>query len=68
MPDEIPILKKIEMCCSFLDKLADAQGRAKCSYIYILNEYIESIHKDVLVMEDKIKEFEKKNPGTMSTD
>lgn len=58
MPDDMPVLEKIDTIANMLDKLADAQGRAKCGYIYIINEFLDSIKKDVLILEEKVKDIE----------
>lgn len=56
MPENMPTLEKIETCRRMLDKLTDAQGRAKCGYIYIIDEFLNGIQSDVLVMEEKLKD------------
>lgn len=56
MPEDMPTLDKIETCRRMLDKLVDAQGRAKCGYIYVIDEFLNGIQSDVLVMEEKLKD------------
>ena len=51
-------LEKIDMCGTFLDKLTDAQGRAKCGYIYIINEFLNDIKQHVLVLEEQVKDIQ----------
>lgn len=55
MPDNQTTMEKLDMCGEFLDKLSEAKGRAKCAYIYILNEYLESIRKDFKALEESIQ-------------
>ena len=61
--DEMSTLDRIDTCAGFLDKLVDAQGRAKAGYIYILNEFLTKIREDVLVMEEKLKDKEAAKDG-----
>lgn len=49
-------LDKIDSMCNVLDKLADAQGRTKCGYIWVLTDLVEQLRSDILIMEDKIKD------------
>ena len=58
MPENMSTLEKIDTVETMLDKLTDAQGRAKCGYIYIINEFVTSIKEDVLVLEAKVKDIE----------
>lgn len=55
MPDNYTTMEKLDMCGDFLDKLSEAKGRAKCGYIYIMNEFLESIRKDFKTMEESIQ-------------
>jgi len=55
MPDNMSTVERIDTIGSLLDKLTDAQGRAKCGYIYIINEFLNKIREDVIILEDKIK-------------
>ena len=64
MNDNISTLERIDMCGQFLDKLTDANGRAKCGYIYILNEFLDAIRKDVLVMTEQLKDLQNNQNGT----
>ena len=57
--NELSPLERVETGMNILDKLADAQGRAKCGYVYILSELLENLHNDVLIMEEKLKDYEK---------
>ena len=65
-PDEMKPLEKIETSMVLLDKLTDAQGRAKCGFIYIINEMLESLRKDVLVMEAQVNDIKVKTTETVS--
>lgn len=56
MPENMTTLQKIDLVCNLLDKLADAQGRAKCGYIYVIDDVINKIREDVLVMEGQLKD------------
>jgi hypothetical protein len=55
MPDNYTTMEKLDMCGDFLDKLSEAKGRAKCGYIYIMNEFLESIRKDFKALEENIQ-------------
>ena len=46
-PKNLTPIEKIVACQNILDKLADAQGRAKCGYIYIINELLEELKKQI---------------------
>lgn len=56
MNEEMNTLDKINTARNLLDKLVDAQGRAKCGYIYIIDDFLEKVMNDVLVMEEKLKD------------
>lgn len=60
MPENLSTLEKLETAMTMLDKLADAQGRAKCGYIYILNEFLTEVRNEVLILEEKLKDATKK--------
>ena len=51
-------LEKLDLCGNLLDKLADAQGRAKCGYIYIINEWLNDIKQYVLILEEQVKDIQ----------
>ena len=59
MPENGNAIDKINMIRSLLDKLVDAHGRAKCGYIYIIDDFLEKIASDVLIMEEQIKDLTK---------
>lgn len=46
-PKELSPIDKISTCQNLLDKLTDANGRAKCGYIYIINELLEALKGDL---------------------
>ena len=46
-PKELSPEDKIATCQNLLDKLTDAHGRAKCGYIYIINEILEALKEDI---------------------
>ena len=50
-------LEKVDACCNFLDKLADAQGRAKCGYIYIISEFLNDIRSHILILEEQVNDI-----------
>lgn len=58
-PKSMSPIEKISTAQNLLDGLADAQGRAKCGYIYIINEFLNELYKDVLVMQERLKTYEK---------
>lgn len=53
---ELTPLEKIDTCGTLLDKLVDAQGRAKCGYIYIINEFLNDIKNHVLILEEQVRD------------
>lgn len=63
---EMTPLEKIDACGTLLDKLTDAQGRAKCGYIYIINEFLNDIKNHVLILEEQIKDPEPKVEAIIS--
>lgn len=56
MPEKMTTLERIETCRGMLDRLVDAQGRAKCGFIYAIDEFLNSIQSDVLIMEEQLKD------------
>lgn len=54
-------IEKINTCQSMLDNLVEAQGRAKCGYIYIINEILETLKVQVSLMEDDLKSITNQN-------
>ena len=63
---EMTPLEKIDACGTLLDKLTDAQGRAKCGYIYIINEFLDDIKNHVLILEEQVKDLEPKVEAIIS--
>ena len=63
---EMTPLEKIDACGTLLDKLTDAQGRAKCGYIYIINEFLNDIKNHVLILEEQVKDLEPKVEAIIS--
>lgn len=63
---EMSPLEKIDACGTLLDKLTDAQGRAKCGYIYIINEFLDDIKNHVLILEEQVKDLEPKVEAIIS--
>ena len=63
---EMTPLEKIDACGTLLDKLTDAQGRAKCGYIYIINEFLNDIKNHVLILEEQVKDREPKVEAIIS--
>lgn len=59
MNENMSLLEKIETTMGLLDKLAESHGRAKCGYIYIINEFLEKIRSDVLILEEQIQDLKK---------
>ena len=55
-------LEKLDLCGSLLDKLSDAQGRAKCGYIYIINEFLNDIKQHMLILEEQVKDLSRTIP------
>ena len=57
--DKLNALQCIQAGENILDKLADAQGRAKCGYIYVLSELFNKLKQETLIMEERIRESQK---------
>jgi len=51
-------LEKIDAINGALDKLSDAQGRAKCGYVWAIANLMEELRSDVLIMEEQIKDIQ----------
>lgn len=49
----------LEAVSSLLDKLSDAQGRAKCGYIWTMATLVEDIKKAVVEMEKELMALRK---------
>lgn len=60
-PKELAPVDKINACQTMLDNLAEAQGRAKCGYIYIINEILEILKVEVSAMESDLKSITNQN-------
>lgn len=60
-PKELSAVDKIMTCQNMLDKLADAQGRAKCGYIYVINEILDALRIQVSMMEEDLKGITNQN-------
>lgn len=67
MPEKLTSIQKLDTIGNLLDKLTDAQGRAKCGYIYIINEFVNELRNEVLVMEEKLKDLETKEDEEAET-
>jgi hypothetical protein len=67
MPEKLTSIQKLDTIGNLLDKLTDAQGRAKCGYIYIINEFVNELRNEVLVMEEKLKDLEHKEDEETET-
>lgn len=67
MPEKLTSIQKLDTIGNLLDKLTDAQGRAKCGYIYIINEFVNELRNEVLVMEEKLKDLEPKENEEVET-
>lgn len=52
-------LDKINATKQLLDRLTDANGRAKCGYICAIDEFLRELQNDVLIMEEKLRDAEK---------
>jgi hypothetical protein len=64
--NDMSTLDRIDAIQSLLDKLADAQGRAKCGYIYIIDDFMNRIREDVLVMQEQLKDKNEASSETIS--
>lgn len=64
--NDMSTLDRIDAIQALLDKLADAQGRAKCGYIYIIDDFINRIREDVLVMQEQLKDKNEASSETLS--
>ena len=59
MNENVNPLNRIEMIKTMLDKVVDSTGRMRCSYICAIDEFLDRLRDDVLIMEEKINDFEK---------
>lgn len=59
MDNNMTSLEKMDAIGNLLDKLTDAQGRAKCGFIYIINEFVNDIRNDYLIMEQQLNDKKK---------
>ena len=59
MNEDMSTLEMIDTCGAMLDKLTDAQGRAKCGYITIIDDLLRKIRNNTLVNEAKLKDLSK---------
>lgn len=58
MPEkEMSSLERIDIIKGMLDKLVDAQGRAKAGYITVIDDFLNYIRDDLLVKEAQIQDF-----------
>lgn len=70
MPEkEMTSLDRIDVMKGLLDKLVEAQGRAKAGYITVIDDFLNKIRDDLLVKEAQIQDLlNKETIETMSTD
>lgn len=54
----LPPLEKLDAMNNVLDRLVDAQGRAKCGYIWALVNLVEELRSDILIMEEQVKDIQ----------
>ena len=58
MNENMSSLERIDVIGGLLDKLVDAQGRLKAGYIAVIDDFLNHIKEDILIMEEKIKDYE----------
>ena len=70
MPEkEMTSLDRIDVMKGLLDKLVEAQGRAKAGYITVIDDFLNKIRDDLLVKDAQIQDFlNKETIEPMSTD
>ena len=70
MPEkEMSSLDRIDIMKGLLDKLVEAQGRAKAGYITVIDDFLNKIRDDLLVKEAQIQDLlNKEKVEPMSTD
>ena len=70
MPEkEMTSLDRIDIMKGLLDKLVEAQGRAKAGYITVIDDFLNKIRDDLLVKEAQIQDLlNKEKVEPMSTD
>lgn len=61
MNEDMSTLEMIDTCGAMLDKLTDAQGRAKCGYITIIDDLLRKIRNNTLVNEAKLNDLSKQS-------
>jgi len=52
-------MEKINICMNMLDNLVEAKGRAKCGYIYAINDFLEQLRNDFITQEQTIINLKK---------
>lgn len=62
MLENLTSLEKIEVAAKTLELLAESKGRQKCAHICVLGDLIDLLRKDILVMEEKLKDQKQDEP------
>lgn len=63
MNDNMTPFQRCDAIDNLLDKLADAHGRAKCGYIYIIGELINQLREDINKIQNGIENREANEDG-----
>ena len=58
-PSEMSALEKLDALRIMLDNLSNANGIEKCGYIVFAADMVNKLKEDVLIMEDKLKNYQK---------
>lgn len=57
MDQKMTPMERLEALANVLDKLADLPGggRTKCGLIWVANDVLNGLQKDILILEEKVK-------------
>ena len=58
MLEQLSTLEKVVTASKLLDQLTESKGREKCAQICVLGDLLDLLRKDVLILEEKVKDQE----------
>lgn len=64
--ENLSSIDRIDIMRNILDNLVNADGRTKCGYIMVLDEYLNKIREDLLIKEEQIRDLNSNKSETMS--
>ena len=70
---EMTVFERIDVMKNVLDNLVTANGRAKCGYITVLDDFLNKIQNEFMIKDSMIQDLQKevdkyKNPETIETE